>query len=58
MKRKKLNYGKLIFANLLIICLYLFIAIQLSYDLIEQILFACIFGLIVFGFNLFIIDNN
>lgn len=58
MKRKKLNYKKLIFVNALFVCIYLFIAIQLSYDLIEQILFAILFALVVFGFNLFITDNN
>ena len=55
--KKKLNYKKLIFANALFICLYLFIAIQLSYDLIEQVLFALIFALLVFGFNLFICEK-
>ncbi len=57
MKRKKLNYKKLIFANALFVCIYLFIAIQLSYDLIEQIIFAIFFALVVFGFNLFICEN-
>lgn len=55
--KKKLNYKKLIFANALFVCVYLFIAIQLSYDLIEQILFAMIFALVVFGFNLFITER-
>jgi hypothetical protein len=57
MNRKKLNYKRLIFANALLVCLYLFIAIQLSYDFIEQFLFACIFALVTIGFNLFITEG-
>ena len=55
--KKKLNYKKLIFANALLLCIYLFIAIQLSYDLIEQTIFAIFFALVVFGFNLFITEK-
>lgn len=53
---RKLNYKKLIFANILLVLLYLFIAIQLSYDFIEQCIFACIFALVTIGFNLFITE--
>ena len=56
MKRKKLNYKKLIFANALLVTIYLFIAINLSYDFIEQTIFAIFFALIVFGFNIFITE--
>lgn len=58
MKKRKLNYPKFILANLFILVLYLFIAIQLSYDLLEQILFAFIFALSVIFFNIIIIERD
>lgn len=57
MRKKKLNYKRLIFVNALFVCIYLFIAIQLSYDLLEQAIFALLFALIVFGFNIFICEG-
>lgn len=58
MKRKKLNYKKLLLANLFILCLYLFVAIHLSYDFVEQCIFACLYALITLLFNLFITEKT